>query len=213
MPHQDSGLVELPPVVPFDLRAAKSRVPAVRPGSVHRTPLVNRLRGSGSRPVVTVLAPAGYGKSTVLAQWSDRDRRPFVWVSIDDDDNDPSVFSEYVTSALSRAPPRRRTPWLDHSLAPATHGCVLLGSASARARTRRRPLAPIPEVRGGRGRTRRPGSRRIDARARRPQPAAAADRTNAGGRSTLRGRRRGPRAEPPRGRSRRTQPRGGARRS
>jgi LuxR family maltose regulon positive regulatory protein len=104
MPHQDSGLVELPPVVPFDLRAAKSRVPAVRPGSVHRTPLVNRLRGSGSRPVVTVLAPAGYGKSTVLAQWSDRDRRPFVWVSIDDDDNDPSVFSEYVTSALSRAP-------------------------------------------------------------------------------------------------------------
>jgi LuxR family transcriptional regulator, maltose regulon positive regulatory protein len=103
MPHPDSALVELSPLAPFDVFEAKLRAPVIRPGSVSRTPLVNRLRASGSRSVVTVLAPAGYGKTTVLAQRADRDQRPFAWVSIDEDDNDPITFSKYVASALSRA--------------------------------------------------------------------------------------------------------------
>src|SRR6476659_7595096 len=105
MPHSESGLVELSPVVAFDLFDAKLRAPVVRPGSVSRTPLVNRLRGSRSRPVVTALAPAGYGKTTVIAQWADRDDRPFAWLSIDEDDNDPVTFSTYVAAALSRVAP------------------------------------------------------------------------------------------------------------
>ena len=105
MPYQDSGLAERPLVVPADLLEAKVRVPVARPGSVPRTPLINRLRASGSGPVVTVLAPAGYGKTTALAQWADRDRRSFAWVSIDEDDNDPVVFSKHIASALSRAQP------------------------------------------------------------------------------------------------------------
>jgi LuxR family transcriptional regulator, maltose regulon positive regulatory protein len=103
MPYEDSGLVELPPVTPFDPLEAKLRVPVVRPGSVPRTPLVNRLRASGRAQVVTVLAPAGYGKTTALAQWADRDRRLFAWVSIDEDDDDPVIFSNDIASALSRA--------------------------------------------------------------------------------------------------------------
>ena len=104
MPHQDSGLVELPRIAVEPLEAM-SRVPVVRPGSVSRTPLVNRLRAAGSRPVVTVLAPAGYGKTTVLAQWAERDGRPFVWVSIDEDDDDPISLARRVASGLGDVQP------------------------------------------------------------------------------------------------------------
>src|SRR3954454_11247554 len=51
---------------PFDVLAAKLRVPAPRPGSVSRNALVNRLRAARAGGVVTVVAPAGYGKTTAL---------------------------------------------------------------------------------------------------------------------------------------------------
>ena len=37
------------------------------------------------------MAPAGYGKTTLLGQWAAKDARPFAWVSLDDADNDPVV--------------------------------------------------------------------------------------------------------------------------
>jgi LuxR family transcriptional regulator, maltose regulon positive regulatory protein len=141
-PQRDSALVEFTTVEPLDVLEAKLRVPVVRPGSVSRTPLVNRLRASRSLPVVTVLAPAGYGKTTVLAQWADRDRRPFAWVSVDENDDDPVILSSYVASALSRAlpddpavfdalePRRRSAPrarqLLAAALASAPHPLVLV---------------------------------------------------------------------------------------
>ena len=76
----------------------------LRPGSVPRTALVDRLCGS-SAPVVTVVAPAGYGKTTVLRQWAEQDDRPFAWFSIDDDDNDPAVFVTYLAVAVDRVQP------------------------------------------------------------------------------------------------------------
>ena len=76
----------------------------LRPGSVPRTALVDRLCGS-SAPVVTVIAPAGYGKTTVLRQWAEQDDRPFAWFSIDDDDNDPAVLVTYLAVALDRIQP------------------------------------------------------------------------------------------------------------
>ena len=107
MLHEHSELVELP-VVTHDVLEAKMRIPLLRSGSVSRTPLVNRLRASSSGKVVTVLAPVGYGKTTVLAQWAARDRRPFVWLSIDEDDNDPVILSRDIASALTRGLPADR---------------------------------------------------------------------------------------------------------
>ena len=60
-----------------------TRVPDLRSGMVSRTALVNRLRTHRS-PVVLVTAPAGYGKTTLLAQWAKRDARPFAWVTADE---------------------------------------------------------------------------------------------------------------------------------
>src|SRR5206468_1699008 len=73
---------------PFDVIDSKVRVPQVAEGSVSRVSLVNRLRTT-TTPVVLVAAPAGYGKTTLLAQWAARDERPAVWVTIDKQDNDP----------------------------------------------------------------------------------------------------------------------------
>ncbi len=45
-------------------------------------------------------APAGYGKTTLLAEWAGEDDRPFVWVRLVDGDNDPALFVASVIDAL-----------------------------------------------------------------------------------------------------------------
>ena len=54
---------------------AKLSVPQPRPGSVSRAELIETARASECR-VVGVTAPAGYGKSTLLAQWAARRGSP-----------------------------------------------------------------------------------------------------------------------------------------
>ena len=91
------------PVV--ELNEAKLSVPAARSGIVFRSALVERLSAPPHPQVVSVVAPAGYGKTTLLAQWAGRDRRPFVWVHVDDRDNDPMVLLSYVVEGLDRVEP------------------------------------------------------------------------------------------------------------
>ena len=67
--------VQSTPQPRFDVVESKLRVPIPRPGVVSRTALVNRLRVTHSFPVATLTAPAGYGKTTLLTQWSARDKR------------------------------------------------------------------------------------------------------------------------------------------
>ena len=88
--------------VPFDVVESKLRPPPGVSGSVPRTALVNRLRAAGAFPIVLVVAPAGYGKTTLLSQWAGRDARPFAWVSVDERDNDPFVLLKHVAAALDR---------------------------------------------------------------------------------------------------------------
>jgi LuxR family maltose regulon positive regulatory protein len=94
-----------PPALPFEVVESKIQVPLLPVGTVSRTALVNRLRAAGAFPLVLVVAPAGYGKTTLLAQWARRDVRPFAWVSIDEYDNDPVAFLRHVAAALDRGEP------------------------------------------------------------------------------------------------------------
>jgi LuxR family maltose regulon positive regulatory protein len=89
----------------FDVIESKLAVPEVGRESVSRTALVNRLRAAGAFPLVLVVAPAGYGKTTLLAQWAAKDVRPFGWVSIDERDNDPVVLLRHIAAALDRIDP------------------------------------------------------------------------------------------------------------
>src|ERR1700758_5241871 len=85
----------------FDLSAAKLLRPEVRPGSVSRSSLIERLARDDSRPVVSVVAPAGYGKTTLLSQWAERSGQAFAWGSVDEADNDPKVLLTYIAEALN----------------------------------------------------------------------------------------------------------------
>ncbi len=51
-------------------------------GFVRRQRLVDRLIGASECSVAAIVAPAGYGKSTLLSEWAERDRRPFVWLRL-----------------------------------------------------------------------------------------------------------------------------------
>ena len=88
-----------------DLIASKLRRPLVRHGTVRRPLLVERLAHSDRRPVVSVVAPPGYGKTTVLAQWAERNGQSFAWVSVDERDNDPKVLLTCVARALDAVEP------------------------------------------------------------------------------------------------------------
>ena len=52
-----------------------------------------------------MVAPAGYGKTTLLSQWAERDGQAFAWVSVDEADNDAKVLLTYVAEALDAVEP------------------------------------------------------------------------------------------------------------
>jgi ATP/maltotriose-dependent transcriptional regulator MalT len=52
----------------FDPFTAKLLRPLLRPGTVRHSPLIERLARGDPRPIVSVVAPAGYGKTTLLSQ-------------------------------------------------------------------------------------------------------------------------------------------------
>jgi LuxR family maltose regulon positive regulatory protein len=87
----------------FELLESKLRPPPGRAGTVPRSQLIDLLEPeSGAVPVIFISTGPGWGKTTLLAQWAARSQRPFAWVSVDADDNDPIVLLTYVATALDR---------------------------------------------------------------------------------------------------------------
>jgi LuxR family maltose regulon positive regulatory protein len=113
---------------------SKLRRPWVRPGIVSRTALVERLLASHRVPVVCVVAPAGYGKTTLLAQWAEQRGRT-AWVSLDERDNDPEIRLGCAAAALNRVeaidPELLQTRWLSGASIAATAVTRLAGAMSA----------------------------------------------------------------------------------
>ena len=72
----------------------------LRPGVFRRERLMSSLRAAPDASVATVVAPAGYGKTTVLSEWDESDDRPFAWLTLDDRDNDPGLLTASVANAL-----------------------------------------------------------------------------------------------------------------
>lgn len=84
---------------------ARPSRPASRSSALARTAIVDRLRGSTDARAVVLCAPAGYGKTTVLLQWSEADERAFAWVSVDEFDDEPATFTRQVVAALAAVEP------------------------------------------------------------------------------------------------------------
>jgi len=87
--------------------ATKLHVPELLAGRVSRPSLVAELRDGASARLILVSAPAGAGKTTVLASWraDPAEQRPFAWLSLDSRDNDPVRFWSYVLAALRTVAP------------------------------------------------------------------------------------------------------------
>ncbi len=58
-----------------------------------------------ARPITLVVAPAGYGKTTLLSAWLRDSPRPLAWLSLDPHDNDPSTFLAYLIAAIRSVAP------------------------------------------------------------------------------------------------------------
>jgi LuxR family transcriptional regulator, maltose regulon positive regulatory protein len=91
--------------LPVEILESKLYKPTVRPGVVPRPQLLAGLRAAREVPTVAVVAPAGYGKTTLLALWAEADDRPFAWLSLDPHDNDPIVLLTHLAVALDRLSP------------------------------------------------------------------------------------------------------------
>ena len=70
------------------------------PASWSGSSLLDRLSEPSDAPVVAAVAPPGYGKTTLLATWAERDPRSFAWLTLDRGANDPAVLLTYLVFAL-----------------------------------------------------------------------------------------------------------------
>src|SRR5512137_2639846 len=102
------------PVSPLIL--TKIRVPAPRPRIVPRARLLEQLTLESGAALVLVCAPAGYGKSTLLAEWSQallQKEVAVAWYALNPSDNDPIPFGSYLVASLAHA--LGATPELAHA--------------------------------------------------------------------------------------------------
>ena len=70
-----------------------------------RPRLVHALSQGLARGRVLICAPAGFGKTSLLADWARSGGRPVAWLGLDGGDNDPARFWRYVVAALDRVQP------------------------------------------------------------------------------------------------------------
>jgi LuxR family transcriptional regulator, maltose regulon positive regulatory protein len=85
------------------LLQTKLAVPAARPDRVPRPRLIAQLEASLEHPLTLICTPAGFGKTSLITDWHERADRsdfPLAWLSLDEDDNEPTRFLMYLISAL-----------------------------------------------------------------------------------------------------------------
>jgi LuxR family maltose regulon positive regulatory protein len=87
------------------LTAPQPGRPPARPGTIRRLSLIERLAQADSPPIVLLVAPSGFGKTTVLSQWAEQDSHAFAWVPVEEADNDPKVLLSRIAEVLDAVEP------------------------------------------------------------------------------------------------------------
>lgn len=101
----------------YTLMQTKLQIPQIRGELVPRPRLLDTLNEGieahdhpdeiqvFNRKVTLVAAPAGYGRTTLIASWLMETSRPATWISLDDTDDSLSVFVQYIVAAVRRLHP------------------------------------------------------------------------------------------------------------
>jgi LuxR family maltose regulon positive regulatory protein len=87
------------------LVAAKLQGPSIRSALVDRPLMIRKLNEGLHAKLTIMVAPAGYGKTTALAQWAKQIGMPAAWISLDKKDNDSFRFWNHVTESIGRLHP------------------------------------------------------------------------------------------------------------
>lgn len=91
-------------VAALGVALSRTTIPKDRPGLVRRARLLDHLTAAES-PIVEIVAPAGYGKTTLLGQWCRHDQRRTAWLSLEEPDNDPISLLRGTIAALNAVEP------------------------------------------------------------------------------------------------------------
>lgn len=86
----------------IELLGTKTFIPRVRNNLISRPRLVDRLNKGLNKKLTLIIAPAGFGKTTLTAEWVAQSPRRVTWLSLDKDDNDPLRFWTYFIAALDK---------------------------------------------------------------------------------------------------------------
>jgi LuxR family transcriptional regulator, maltose regulon positive regulatory protein len=95
------------------LLRTKISVPHIPPDFVHRPRLTERIDRGVIGPLTLLAAPAGFGKTNLLTEWTEQTDLPVAWLTIDSDDNELSRFFRYLIGALQILEPRLGEEALD----------------------------------------------------------------------------------------------------
>ena len=91
--------------MPLPLLQTKLYIPPPRLNLVARPTITAKLRAGALHPLTLIAAPAGFGKTTLVSEWIAQTRASGAWLSLDDDDNEPTRFLTYLIAALQRQQP------------------------------------------------------------------------------------------------------------
>ena len=85
---------------PDTILKTKLFIPPLREGTISRPKLIELVNKNIKKKVMLVSAPAGFGKSTLLAEWVAQSKLPVAWISLDQSENDPISFLTYLISSI-----------------------------------------------------------------------------------------------------------------
>ncbi|MCB0111291.1 MAG: NACHT domain-containing protein, partial [Caldilineaceae bacterium] len=86
--------------MPLPLLQTKLHIPLLRPQFVARPAITTKLLAGAVLPLTLIAAPAGFGKTTLISEWIAQTHQPVAWLSLDEEDNEPSRFLLYLVAAL-----------------------------------------------------------------------------------------------------------------
>ncbi len=107
------------------LLRTKLFVPPFRPNCVNRPRLIEQINNGLDKVLILISAPAGYGKTTLVGSWLHETKIPSSWISLDESDNDPIQFLQYLLTTLQKVVPTIQLEMLSTLRGPTSYKSLL----------------------------------------------------------------------------------------